>query len=426
MDLDTARWLASAPGREILSRLPAYDEDAALARQTQLRAEGLSAEQAAAALAQSRLAARAVDKFGPDAARLLYTDDGLAQATPPELAAAHARRFAATGIDTVLDLGCGIGSDAMALAAAGLCVEALDIDPVIATLAAANLAQWPSAQAHQGRAEDVAVPEERIRHTGVWLDPARRIPGVGDVRGRARRTTSLADLAPPWSLVLELAGRVPATGAKLSPGLAHAVVPAGAEAQWTSWRGEVLECAVWWGPLVAVPGRTAAVCRPGARPEVITSGDVRDEPPLAAVAEVGAWLYEADRAVVAAGLSAALPGRELTRGVGYATGEAVVDLPWTRRYAVVDALPLRVKVLRAWLRSRGIGQVTVKKRGASVDADALRRQLRGPGPGRAVLVVSSVAARVVVLVVEPVGSRARPSGPDVSGSRHGPGPQPGV
>ncbi|MEI2730670.1 MAG: methyltransferase domain-containing protein [Dermatophilaceae bacterium] len=426
MDLDTARWLASSAGRDILARLPAYDEDAALARQTQLRAEGVPAEGAAAVLGQSRLAARAVEKFGPDAARLLYTDDGLAQATRPELAAAHARRFAATGIDTVLDLGCGIGSDAMAVAAAGLRVEALDVDPVTAALAAANLAQWPAAQAHQGRAEDVAVPEERTRHTGVWLDPARRIPGVADVRGRPRRTSSLADLAPPWSLVLELAGRVPATGAKLSPGLGHAAVPAGAEAQWTSWRGEVLECAVWWGPLVAVPGRTAAVCRPGSPPEVITTGDVRDEPPLGALAEVGAWLYEADRAVVAAGLSASLPGRELTRGVGYATGGAVVDLPWTRRYAVLEAMPLRVKVLRGWLRSRGIGQVTVKKRGASVDADALRMQLRGPGPERAVLVVSSVAARAVVLVVEPVGSSAQPSEPDDSGSRHAPDPQPGA
>ena len=99
---------------------------------------------------------------------------------------------------------------------------------------------------------------------------------------------------------------------------------------------------------------------------------------------------------------------------------------WTRRYAVVEALPLRVKVLRAWLRSRGIGQVTVKKRGVSVDADALRMQLRGPGPERAVLVVSSVAARAVVLVVEPVGSSAQPSEPDDSGSRHAPDPQPGA
>ena len=101
-----------------------------------------------------------------------------------------------------------------------------------------------------------------------------------------------------------------------------------------------------------------------------------------------------------AGLSAALPGRALSAGVGYATGDDLIDLPWARQYAVVEAMPLRVKAVRAWLRARGIGRVTVKKRGSSVDPEALRRELTTRAEGEATLVVTSVAGHPVAIVVE--------------------------
>ena len=201
--------------------------------------------------------------------------------------------------------------------------------------------------------------------------------------------------------MLAWAAQVPATGAKLSPAFPHAATPPGTEAQWTSWRGEVLECAIWWGPLAQVPGRTAAVCRPGASPAIVTEADVRDVPVIGRLDEVGAWFYEADRAVVRAGLSGALPGRELAAGVGYATGSEPIDLPWARQYAVAEAMPLRVKAVRAWLRARGIGRVTVKKRGASVDPESLRRELTTRAEGHATLVVTSVAGHPVAIVVDP-------------------------
>ena len=63
-------------------------------------------------------------------------------------------------------------------------------------------------------------------------------------------------------------------------------------------------------------------------------------------------------------------------------------------------MPLHVKALRAWLRERGIGRVTVKKRGSPVDPDALRRQLTTKAPGTALLLVTTVAHDTVVLVLE--------------------------
>jgi len=398
--------LAEGPGRALLDSLDGYAADSALALSTRLRAAGHDPDLVTAVLAQARLRGLAREKFGAAAGGMLFTADGLEQATRPELASRHAARFVAAGVGQVIDLGCGIGSDARAFATAGLAVEAIDSDPQTAAVARANLAEWPDAHVSQGSAETVdlsrvcAEREVGGRHTGVWVDPGRRVSGVRDATGRARRVFSLEAISPSWGQVLAWAAQVPATGAKLSPTFPHAAIPPGAEAQWSSWRGEVLECAVWWGPLAQVPGRTAAVCRPGASPAIVTEADVREAPVIGGLDEVGPWFYEADRAVVRAGLSGALPGRELAAGVGYATGSEPIDLPWARRYAVVEAMPLRAKAVRAWLRARGIGRVTVKKRGASVDPEALRRELTTRAEGHATLVVTSVAGHPVAIVVD--------------------------
>jgi hypothetical protein len=168
----------------------------------------------------------------------------------------------------------------------------------------------------------------------------------------------------------------------------------------------VLECALWWGPLAQRKGRSALVLHPGGATAMVSEADVPGPPPTArGLAQVGSWLYEPDRAVIRAGLTGALTaatgGVELTSGVGYVTADQPVDLPWARRYSVTEAMPLNVKALRAWLRDRGVGRLTVKKRGVSIDADALRRQLRLSGDLELTVVLTRVASQQVCLVVRP-------------------------
>jgi hypothetical protein len=407
MDLALLRQLTTGEGWGLLQSLPPYDESQAMALQQRLREAGFEPELVAAALNQSRLRARATDKFGEFARGMVLTSDGLEQATRLAVAAQHAQRFRAAGIHTVHDLGCGIGADAMAMAGLDLRVRAIDADEVTAAIAAVNLRHWPDSTAAYGTVEGFTAPAGAgARGVGAWLDPARRTPGVADVAGRTRRLFSLADISPSWDTVQAVARALPATGAKLSPGLPHAAVPAGAEAQWTSWDGEVVECAVWWGPLVRHAGRTAAVLRHGSPAVVVTAG--AEEPvALTNLAEVGPWLYDPDRAVLRAGLVSALTdatgGVELDAGVGYVTSAQPVDVPFARRYAVVEAMPFNVKALRGWLRDRGIDRLTIKKRGVSVDADLLRRQLRLPPKGRteATVVLTRVRSNQVALVVRP-------------------------
>jgi hypothetical protein len=95
-------------------------------------------------------------------------------------------------------------------------------------------------------------------------------------------------------------------------------------------------------------------------------------------------------------------GFELDSGVGYVTSDRCVDVGYARRFAVTESMPLNVKALRAWLRDRDVGRVTVKKRGVVLDADALRRQLRLSGSAEMTLVLTRVKNQQVCLVVRPI------------------------
>ena len=411
MDLTSVRALASPRGQALLRSLPPYDEGEAMALATRLRAQGHDPGLVSAALTQQRLRARARAKFGEFADSMLFTPDGLEQATRTEVAATHAHRFARASVATVHDLGCGIGADAVTLSAAGVTVRAVDADPVTAAIADVNLRPWPDSRARLGRAEDVVLPLDAGRQrVGAWLDPARRVPGVADAQGRTRRVFRLSDLAPTWSFVQDVAARVPATGAKLSPSFPHDEVPPGTEAQWTSYAGEVLECAIWWGPLAQTPGRTARVLQPGATPVAVDSTMADTDPPAArSLEELSGWLFECDKAVLRAGLGGALTaatgGVETDPGIGYVVAWRDLDVPFARRYLIREAMPLAVKPLRAWLTRHGVTGLTIKQRGVRVEQERLRRELhvgRGAGDGaQATLVLTRVAGKQVVLVVTP-------------------------
>lgn len=411
MDVGIVRALGSPDGKELLRSLPAYDETQVIALQERLRREGHAPELVAALLTQQRLRARAVAKFGEFAGDLLYTADGLEQASRLELSATHAGRFYNASLATVHDLGCGIGSDAVAMSALGVTVRGVDIDPVTAAVADINLRPWPDSRARVGLAEEFEPPRDPLRsRVGVWLDPARRVPGVTGRHGRIKRVFRLDEIRPTWDFVVQVATAVPATGAKLSPSMPKDAIPLGTEAQWTSFGGEVLECTVWWGPLAQRPGRSARILGPGRSPVEVDETMAEADPPAArSLSSVGPWLYEPDRAVTQAGLlgavTAATLGSEVDHGLGYVVSDAEVDVEFARRYAVREAMPFGVKSLRAWLAQHGVTGLTIKKRGVRLDDDELRRQLRigrkaGDG-AQATVILTRVAGQQVVLVVDP-------------------------
>jgi hypothetical protein len=391
MDLAGLSALLTPAGWAVLEGLPPYREEAALAVAEELRSRGVDPALVAAALTQSRLRASAKAKFGQFADGMLFTAAGLEQASRLEVAARHAQRYGAAGIGRVADLGCGIGGDAMALAALDHAVLAVERDELTAAVATVNLRHWPQAEV---RCEDVAATDLSAV-SGVFCDPSRRAAS-------GRRVLDPRRASPSWDFVLALAERVPAVGVKLAPGIPRDLPPSGTETQWVSVDGDVVEAGVWFGPL-ARRGvrRSALVLRDGEATCIDDVGLTRPPP-----GPVGQYLYEPDGAVVRAGLVAAVAarvgGRLLDPTIAFVTSDHLVRTPLARALVVEDALPFHLKALRTRLRDRGVGRVEVLKRGSAVDVEQLRRQLRLAGPEEATVVLTRVAGQQTVLLCRPV------------------------
>ncbi len=124
------------------------------------------------------------------------------------------------------------------------------------------------------------------------------------------------------------------------------------------------------------------------------------------VGPVGAVLYEPDGAVIRAGLvgqvAALVDGRLVDPTIAYVTSDRTVRTPLATGYAVEDVVPFQLKTLRTMLRDRGVGRLTIKKRGTAVEPEQLRRQLRLEGDGEATIVLTRIGGRQSVLFVRPL------------------------
>ena len=385
MDLDAFRWLLTEPGQRLLARASEVAGDDPLRAQAALRREA-SAEQVAAALTQATLRLRAAAKFGDLAPRLYFTPDGLEQATRLPVATHRAARLEAFRTTTLIDLGCGIGGDLMAAARAGITAAGVDLDPVRVEVARANLAalDLPGAVSV---ADATAVDPSAF--DVAFADPARRT-------GRGR-TFDVDDWTPPWPFVEALLRRDACV--KVAPGIPHALVPDGVEAEWVSDRGEVKEAALWAGSL-ATTARRATVIGDGGLATLTDEDD-----PGADVMAVRRFLYEPDGAVIRAGLvtavAAGVGGGLVDEHIAYVTSERSVATPFARGYEVLAELPYREKQLRAALRERGVGRLTIKKRGVDVVPEQLRKRLDLRGTEEATIVLTRVAGQGTALLVRP-------------------------
>jgi hypothetical protein len=69
---------------------------------------------------------------------------------------------------------------------------------------------------------------------------------------------------------------------------------------------------------------------------------------------------------------------------------------------VLEELPYREKPLRGALRERGVGTLTIKKRGVNVVPEQLRKRLALTGDTPATIVLTRAAGRGTALLVRPL------------------------
>ena len=395
MDADTFSLLLEPTGRALLDELRDVAPDDELGVATRLRRTH-PPELVAAALTQARLRQRAVAKFGArDAARMYFTPEGVEQSTRTELADHRAARLARLGVRTAVDLCCGIGGDALALARAGIRVHAVDASPLACAVARANAVALGLDELLTVECADVThVPlgeADSPRYDAVFVDPGRR-------GGRGRIFYPEA-YSPPLSWAVEAATRAPYAALKVAPGIPHEAVPAGAEAEWVSFRGDVKEAVLWFGASRGA-ARRATLLPQGA--ELL--GDTAPTPPVGAV---GRYLYEPDGAVIRSHLVAQaaqlLGGRLVDPTIAYVTTDEPVTSPFATGYTIDEVLPFNLKRLRALLRERDVGRLTVKKRGSAVEPEELRRKLKLRGGAAATVFLTRLNGAPSVLVGAPLG-----------------------
>lgn len=386
MDLSTTHALLSPTGDRLLTQVNSeYDAGNAIALSERLRKDH-PADLVAAVLSQVDLRRRAVAKLGPDAERMYFTVEALEQCTRRSVAEHRAGRLADAKTSSLLDLGCGIGGDLVAVAARDIPVHGVERDPVRAELARANLAAL-------GLTGTVEVgPAEHVDRGGfdvVFADPSRR--------GGGRRVFDPTAYSPSWGFVTELLEGTACV--KVAPGIDHDVLPGGIEAEWVSDGGELKEAALWSRRL-ATSRRRATLLPAG------VSLDDADDPGTADVLAPQEFVYEPDPAVIRAGLvtavAAVVGGGLLDPRIAYLTGPDAVFTPLARGYRVREVLPFREKLLRAALRERGIGTLTIKKRGVAVAPEVLRRRLGLRGDAEATIILTRAAGHGTALLVDPL------------------------
>ncbi|MFE4450444.1 methyltransferase domain-containing protein [Streptomyces sp. NPDC056796] len=383
--------LRTPEGTALLDELRDHDPARELATATRLRRTHPAAL-VSAALGQARLRQRAVAKFGEtDAYRMFFTPDGVEQATRTSVAAYRAGRFAERGVRSVADLCCGIGGDAIALARAGIAVLAVDRDPLTAQVARANAEALGLQDLVEVRCADV-TGIDTSPYDAVFVDPARR-------GGRGRIFDPEA-YSPPLSWATGAALKAPRAALKIAPGVPHEAIGPQAEAEWISDGGDVKEAVLWFGEGFT-PGAFRATLLPSRT--TLTSDGPLPAPP---VGPVGRYLYEPDGAVIRAHLVARVvercDGRLVDETIAYVTSDTAYSSDETAAYEITDQMPFNMKKLKALLRERQVGVLTVKKRGSAVEPEELRRKMKLQGPHAATVFLTRVAGAPTMLIGQPV------------------------
>jgi hypothetical protein len=352
MDLKTAEILTSPEARETVALFRNSPDDP-LAIQESFR--GMFPEKIARALGElCALRRRAVQKFARGA-DMFFTKPQLEQASSEPVAQYRAGRFVAAGETLVHDPCCGIGSDSLAMARAGLRVEAADCDPVALHFARANAEVCGVTERIAFRLADCAT-EPPPPGGAIFLDPARR-------RG-SRRIIRPEEWSPdPTAVGRALAGRSSAA-LKLSPAVELAELlehfPAPDEIEILSFLGEAKETVFWYGKAAGKQARRATILPAGAT-------YCGAEHAQAESGELQEWLFDPDPALVRAGLLGAFAQEHglvtVDPQIAYLTGPRRVDSPFVDAFRVLACEALDPRKMRALLREYEAGELAIRKRG---------------------------------------------------------------
>jgi hypothetical protein len=230
---------------------------------------------------------RAAEKY-PDGDKLFFTSEGLRWATP-RLAADHcARRLAS---DSVADITCGQGGQAISLAKTCDHVVAIEKDPLNVFIACLNFRELglDNIELVQGDCLDPEIVRRVKEGSPVFSDPARPA-------GSLERT--LGELVPdPREVIEAYEGRACGFCFEVPPYLSRDRIDFPCEAEYVSINGRLNRLNLYTGGLMCA--KASAVVLPSGY--TVIGAEAIPDPALEAWEHLG-YAAEADQAVVASGL----------------------------------------------------------------------------------------------------------------------------
>jgi hypothetical protein len=394
MDLSTFRELFSPFGEQALqAAMDLAPREADFLVHFQRLNRRFPRELTRAALEIAVLRGEAKKKF-PAAEKMYFTREALEQASSHEVSSYRAERY--RGYVYLADLGCSIGGDTLAMADVAPTVG-LDRDPLRLAMAKANLETLGVEGSFIQTDLTTSFPCLQPPFIALFFDPSRREDH--------RRVFSVRDYTPPLSVIRSWLSYFPALGVKISPGVKlDELFGYDAEIEFISLRGELKEAVLWFGPLKSAGRRATLLPGPHSLVDITTRVESSLIPTLHLSVPRG-YLYEPDPAVIRAGmiqsLRVQLGASQLDTDIAYLTSERKKETPFARCWQVEDWFPFQLKNLRAYLRERGVGQVTVKKRGSPIQPEALIQSLRLEGEEERIVFLTHMRGNPIVIVCFP-------------------------
>lgn len=324
-----------------------------------------------AAMSLHELRIKGAQKFSKSE-KMWFDRRGLEQATSELVAKHKAERFSGS----VIDLCCGIGGDAIALAK-NCSVTSVDLNPACCLRTAWNCEVYDVFDRVETHCADALQFE--IAGSMIHIDPDRRAGSEG-------KASRIEDYVPSPAELLAMMSRCRGGAMKVGPASNFGGKFPDTEIELISLHGECKEATVWFGELSGDQPFRATV---------LPSGETITGHPLDASAEVSAlksYLYDPDPAVVRAGLVDLVAQRlglnRLDPAEEYLTSDTRVQSPFVQAFEVLAECPNNENEFRAWLRKSDFGQIEIKCRHIPVHADSLRRRLTLPGDQPGVMIVA--------------------------------------
>lgn len=364
-----------------------------------------------AAAAMEAAAARVTlrRKFPEEIAGRLIADRAGAEMASSVASAAHKvdlLRALCGGGDPhqVLDLCCGIGVDAAAIAGSFKSVLAIDLDPVRSWMCGLNAGVLAAGGTVDCRVADLIEdppPDGCVFH----LDPSRRAQSGSRRRG-------LGEMSPDIGFIRSLAERGCRGLVKLAPGVDPEDLEVDGDSlgslEYISEHGRMTQAVLTIGDGTHGSAHpVATMIDPSGMHTLAPAGGINPDGSQRIAERCGRFIYSVDPAVERARLMGRLAddvgGSVLAHpGAGLLTSDESIESPWITGFEVIEELPWSVKRARAVLRALGAGIVEVKTRGRVIEPDDVQRSLRGKGDRPLVVFVQRLGDRLACIVCERV------------------------